>query len=123
MQCGQAFTLGQHFFVMLSLKMLNLHCMYMYIYVLPTDDFPSSSEILDPPSSPDVLSDPTELSPETEVFPTSPTAEHSESPGSQEKCKCAYACAYACIRTCTSTVLLYSSAKLQFNYHTRVTPV
>ena len=49
----------------------------MYVYVYQTlGDFPSSSEILDPASSPDPLSDQADInSPQTEAFP-SPTVEH-----------------------------------------------
>lgn len=54
-----------------------------------TDDFANSGEMLEPPSSPDQLSDPTDLSPEVEVvsptFPgTVPLDTHVGQSGSSE---------------------------------------
>ena len=47
-------------------------CMYMYIhcFTIFIDDFPSSGEMLDPPSSPEQFLDPAELSPEIEMAPS-----------------------------------------------------
>ena len=54
---------------LISVQMMFFHCISSFL----TDDFANSGEMLEPPSSPDQLSDPPDLSPEAEVeSPTFP---------------------------------------------------
>ena len=56
-----------------SLVYTSISFISVHVSFILTDDFANSGEMLEPPSSPDQLSDPTDLSPEAEeVSPTFP---------------------------------------------------
>ena len=54
---------------------------------MPSDDFPSSSEVPDPPSSPDPLSDQAEVSPPAVVHQVPLAADHAETAAMQNERK------------------------------------